>query len=384
MAMVEESHDAVEPAPSQVVELALEQQQLVHLDETKAQAFLGTSCSDDDNLEGWYLDTDAMNHMTGHDNVFSELDRAVQGTIKFRDASVINICGKGTSIFSGRHGEHKVLTGVYWIQRLKNSIISVGQMDEGGAHVLVEGGVLRVWDRRHRLLTRVQRTENHMYRLELQVARPLCLAVHQDDDAWRWHEQIGHTNFGSLEKMGRLEMVRGLPPISHGVFLKQSKYHTDKALELVHDDLCGPVKSVTPGGRRYFLLLVDDATCYMWVVLLTAKSEASSAIKRIQVAAEKECGRKLRVLRTDNGGEFMAAEFAAYCADERITRHFSAPYTPATERGGGAAKSDCGGNGAGTPKTAEDVSGILGGGCGHRGLSTEPAPDEESRWLHTL
>jgi transposase InsO family protein len=143
--------------------------------------------------------------------------------------------------------------------------------------------------------------------------------------------------------MGRLEMVRGLPPISHakqfcdtcvlakhrhGVFLKQSKYHTDKALELVHDDLCGPVKSVTPGGRRYFLLLVDDATCYMWVVLLTAKSEASSAIKYIQAAAEKECGWKLWVLRTDNGGEFTVAEFTAYCVDEGITRNFSTPYTP--------------------------------------------------------
>jgi hypothetical protein len=77
MAMVEESHDVVEPAPPQVVEPTLEQQQLVHLDETKAQAFLGTSCSDDDHLEGWYLDMGAMNHMTGRSNVFSELDRAV-------------------------------------------------------------------------------------------------------------------------------------------------------------------------------------------------------------------------------------------------------------------------------------------------------------------
>jgi transposase InsO family protein len=143
--------------------------------------------------------------------------------------------------------------------------------------------------------------------------------------------------------MGRLEMVRGLPPISHaeqfcdtcvltkhhhGVFLKQSKYRTDKSLELVHGDLCRPVKLATPSGLRYFLLLIDDATRYMWVVLLTAKSEASNAIKRIQVAAEKECSCKLRVLRTDNGGEFTAAEFAAYCADEGITRHFSAPYTP--------------------------------------------------------
>jgi hypothetical protein len=182
MAMVE-SHDAVEPAPPQVVEPALEQQQLVHLDETKAQAFLGTSYSDDDHLESWYLDTSTTDHMTGHGNVFSELDQVVQGTVKFGDGSVVNICGKGTIIFSGRHDEHKILTSVYWIPRLKNSIISVGRMDEGGARVLIEGGVLRVWDRQQRLLARVQRTENRMYRLELQVARLLCLAVHQDDDA---------------------------------------------------------------------------------------------------------------------------------------------------------------------------------------------------------
>jgi hypothetical protein len=45
--------------------------------------------------------------------VFSELDRAVQGTVKFGDGSIINICCKGTVIFYGRRGEHKVLTGVY-------------------------------------------------------------------------------------------------------------------------------------------------------------------------------------------------------------------------------------------------------------------------------
>jgi transposase InsO family protein len=88
----------------------------------------------------------------------------------------------------------------------------------------------------------------------------------------------------------------------------------------------------TPSGRHYFLLLVDDATRCMWVVLLTAKSEASSAIKRIQAAAEKECGRKLRVLRTDNGGEFTAAEFAAYCADEGISHTFR-HHTPCNRTG---------------------------------------------------
>jgi hypothetical protein len=43
---------------------------------------------------------------------------------------------------------------------------------------------------------------------------------------------------------------------------------------------------------------------------------------------EAECGRKLRVLRTDNGDEFTAAEFVSYCADEGVQRHYSAPYCP--------------------------------------------------------
>jgi hypothetical protein len=47
-------------------------------------------------------------------------------------------------------------------------------------------------------------------------------------------------------------------------------------------------------------------------------------------------------------------------------------------------KSDHGGNGAGAPKTGEDADGILGGGHGHRGLPTDPAPDEESHRSHTL
>jgi hypothetical protein len=78
------------------------------------------------------------------------------------------------------------------------------------------------------------------------------------------------------------------------------------------------VTLATPEGRRYFLLLVDDLSRYMWVVVLDSKEEAVDAIRRAQAAAEAECSRKLRGLRTDNGGEFTAAEFASYCANEGV------------------------------------------------------------------
>jgi transposase InsO family protein len=84
----------------------------------------------------------------------------------------------------------------------------------------------------------------------------------------------------------------------------------------------------TPGGRRYFLLLVDDLSRYMWVVVLGSKGEAADAIRRAQAAAEAECGRKLRMLRTDNSGEFTTTEFTSYCADEGVQRHYSTPYNP--------------------------------------------------------
>jgi transposase InsO family protein len=84
----------------------------------------------------------------------------------------------------------------------------------------------------------------------------------------------------------------------------------------------------TPRGRRYFLLLIDDPSRYMWVVVLCSKGEAADAIRRALAAAEAECGRKLRVLRTDNGGKFTAAEFVSYYVDEGVQRHYSTSYSP--------------------------------------------------------
>jgi transposase InsO family protein len=137
-------------------------------------------------------------------------------------------------------------------------------------------------------------------------------------------------------------MVRGLPCLDHVEqfydvcvltkqrrlpFPQQTSFRAKERLELVHRDLCGPVALATLGGRRYFLLLVDDLSRYMWVMVLGSKGDATDAIRRAQAAAEAECGRKLCVLCTDNGGEFTAAEFVLYCTDEGIQRHYSAPYS---------------------------------------------------------
>jgi hypothetical protein len=63
-------------------------------------------------------------------------------------------------------------------------------------------------------------------------------------------------------------------------FPQQSSFRAKERLELVHGDLCGPMTPATLGGRHYFLLLVDDLSRYMRVVVLGSKGQATNAIRR--------------------------------------------------------------------------------------------------------
>jgi hypothetical protein len=58
----------------------------------------------------------------------------------------------------------------------------------------------------------------------------------------------------------------------------------------------------------------------MWLALLSAKSDTLVALKKFQVKVEVETGWRLRVLRTDKGGEFTSVEFEMYCAEHGVER----------------------------------------------------------------
>ena len=118
----------------------------------------------------WYLDSGASNHMAGNIDQFSKLNTSVGGTVKFGDASTVQICGRGTVLFETRKGEHKVLTDVYFIPRLKSSIISLGQLEERGCKVVIEDGMRLVFDHQRALLARVKRSRNGLYILNLDRA----------------------------------------------------------------------------------------------------------------------------------------------------------------------------------------------------------------------
>ncbi|KAG7588970.1 Zinc finger CCHC-type [Arabidopsis suecica] len=291
----------------------------------------------------WYLDNGASNHMTGVKSFFSELNENIRGKVKFGDGSCVDIGGIGSILFEGKTGEQSLLPDVYFIPELKSNILSLGQATEHGCDIRMRQNYLTLHDPFGRLLIRVLRSPNRLYKISLSIGKPTCLQSKIESETWKWHARLGHISFKTIKAMSNKEMVHGLPKIekenqlcesclvgkqTRQVFPNTSSYRASQALELIHADLCGPISPATLAQNRYVFVIIDDFTRYMWTILLREKSESFEKFKSFKSLVEKECNKQITTLRTDRGGEFTSREFQEFCERNGIKRQLTAPYTP--------------------------------------------------------
>jgi hypothetical protein len=64
----------------------------------------------------------------------------------------VPIGGRGTIVIKGHNGELRAISGVYYIPKLTNNIISLGQLEERRCKVKIEDGNLKVFDKNGRLI----------------------------------------------------------------------------------------------------------------------------------------------------------------------------------------------------------------------------------------
>jgi hypothetical protein len=71
----------------------------------------------------------------------------------------------------------------------------------------------------------------------------------------------------------------------------------------------GPVPVPSLGKSVYYVSFIDDFSRNTWIYFLRKKSEVFDKFKEFKALVENQTEKKIKVLRTDNGGEFCRNEF---------------------------------------------------------------------------
>ncbi|GJU51944.1 retrovirus-related pol polyprotein from transposon TNT 1-94 [Tanacetum coccineum] len=204
--------------------------------------------------------------------VKSKSVKSAKRTVRFGNDQIAKIMGYGDY----QLGNVKIST-VYYVEGLGHNLFSVGQFCDSD---------LEVAFRKHTCFIRNLKgadflfgsRETNLYTIlldDMLKSSPICLLSKAcKTKSWLWHRQLSYLNFGTINRLAKKGLVRGLPKLKFKKYhlclafsLEKRKNYSHKSkaedtnqekLYLLHMDLCGPMRIESINGKKYILVIIDD------------------------------------------------------------------------------------------------------------------------------
>jgi hypothetical protein len=156
-----------------------------------------------------------------------------------------------------------------------------------------------------------------------------------------WHRRYAHLHYQALPSLN--QMVLGVPelqPANEGICkgcalgksvkkpFPSSENRSKEILNLIHSDVCGPMPVKSLGGSLYYVTFIDDFSRKTWMYLLKSKDEVFDKFQEFKAEVENLTGKKIKTLRSDNGGEYTSKELISFCKEAGIKRELIVPHNP--------------------------------------------------------
>ncbi|GJR49763.1 retrovirus-related pol polyprotein from transposon TNT 1-94 [Tanacetum coccineum] len=152
------------------------------------------------------------------------------------------------------------------------------------------------------------------------------------------------TNFDTMNLLSKNNIVTGLPKLKsikdhlcsscelgkakRKSFHNKTTPSSKRRLQLLHMDLCGPMRVESINGKKYVLVIVDDYSRYTWTHFLKSKDETPAALIDFLTLVQRGLHAQVRTVRTDKGMKFLNKTLHAYFAKKGIRHETSTTRTP--------------------------------------------------------
>ena len=284
----------------------------------------------------WLIDSGATLHVTPRKEFFTSYTPGDFGVLKMGNDVVSKVIGVGDVCLQTNMGIQLLLRGVKHAPDVRFNLISVQVLDDAGYDNHFSSGKWKLT--KGNLVVAKGQKSSKLYWTKALVASDSVNAM--DIEASLWHRRLSHISEKGLNCLAKKDMLPGLKNVdlekcSHCMIGKQTRVSFKKhppsrksdVLELVHSDVCGPLKVKSFSGALYFVTFIDDYSRKLWVYDLKSKDQVLEKFKEFHASVERQSGKKLKCIRTDNGGEYCGP-FDIYCKQHGIAHEKTPPKTP--------------------------------------------------------
>ena len=280
--------------------------------------------------------------MTGRKEILSNFVDKYYGTVRFGNDQFSAILGYGDLVY-----EYLTIKKVSYVEGLGHNLFSIGQFCDKGLEVNFKANRCSIrTENGKEILAGTQKS--NLYTIDmsnLKISKDVCLLSKATmQQSWLWHRQLSHLNFKNINKLVKGGLIKGIPDLKFkkehlcaacekgkmkkALHKSKVEHGTTQPLQLIHMDLCGPMRVQSINGKKYVLVMVDDYSRYTWVNFLRTKDETPALIitflKNIQVKLQL----LVQAIRSDNGTEFKNKVLDSYLDSVGISHTFSAARTP--------------------------------------------------------
>ena len=297
------------------------------------------------NTKEWWVDTGATRHVSSDKKMFSSYQTIDNGEQLFMgNSSSSKVKGQGKVVLKMTSGKELTLNDVLHVPEIRKNLVYGSLLSKKGFKlVFVSDNFILT---KNRMYVGKGYMSNGLFKMNVMTVVPPIKNINKRNTSSAymlessnvWHGRLGHVNYDTLRRLINMECFPKFqiyPNHKCEICVEskltrtsfQSIERSSEPLELIHSDICDLKFIQTRGGKKYFLTLIDDCTRYCYVYLLRSKDEALEMFQHFKNEVENQLDRKIKVIRSDRGGEYEAP-FGDFCSQYGIIHQTTAPYSP--------------------------------------------------------